>query len=456
MPAPTNTLIVEGTLEELTDELAAYIDNLRKDAEPIQPEVNKLLQDGKQEDALKKLVASSQVLNSAPEKGMVVRVKLSNSDTDIGPEIIAAYNLLIHIVRQSEKPNMYLNRICQHLSAPITSSPTNGPGIQLEILSTIFNTVPPTDESRFHILIAILQVIRSSSNFEVLKPQLKNLDAWLAQWESDEEDQRQLFLALADVASEASEADLSYQYLVRALRTFTADESSSPEAQKFSIRALKGALLHPSHFDFQDLTALDTIQALRRSDPIYFELLELFTSEALDDFSDFKEQHPGWLAQQGLNETVLDRKMRLLTLCSLAASAHQSRSLKYAEIAKGLQIPEADVEMWVIDVIRAGLVEGKLSQLNQTFLIHRATYRVFGENQWREVDARLNMWKNSLRGVLEVVRQQKAEFAVAKEQEAREAEGKVNGAASGGGERERERGGGYRGRQQRQVEVDGE
>jgi len=346
---------------------------------------------------------------------------------------------------------MFLKRICQYLSAPITSSPANGPGLQLEILSTIFNTFPPSDESRFHILVTILLIVRSSSNFEVLKPQLKNLDSWLAQWDSDEVDQQQLFLVLADVASEAGEADLSYQYLVRAVRTFTSDESSSPEARALSLRALKVALTHPSHFDFQDLTELDSIQALRRSDPIYFELLELFTSETLDDFNDFKEQHSGWLGKEGLDEAALDRKMRLLTLCSLAASAHQSRSLKYSEIAKGLQIPDKDVEMWVIDVIRAGLVEGKLSQLNQTFLIHRATYRVFGENQWREVDARLNMWKNSLRGVLEVVRQQKAEYAVAKEQELREMEAKVNGNTSGGGG---ERGGGYRNRQPRQVEVD--
>lgn len=70
MPAPTNTLIVEGTLEELADEMGVYIDNLRKEGEPIQPQVNKLLQEGKQEDAFKVLVGSSSVLNSAPEKGM--------------------------------------------------------------------------------------------------------------------------------------------------------------------------------------------------------------------------------------------------------------------------------------------------------------------------------------------------------------------------------------------------
>ena len=61
------------------------------------------------------------------------------------------------------------------------------------------------------------------------------------------------------------------------------------------------------------------------------------------------------------------------------------------------------MEMWVIDVIRAGLVEGKLSQRERMFLIHRTTYRVFGEKQWREVATRLEQWRESLRGVREVI-----------------------------------------------------
>jgi translation initiation factor 3 subunit M len=360
--------------------------------------------------------------------------------------LIAAYNLLIHIVRQAQNPEIFIARISLNLTTPITSSPANGAGLQLELLSTLFNTVPPSAVARYHILLAILRVIRTSSNFEVLKPQLKNLDSWLKEWDVDEEDERRLFLALTDVASEAGESDLAYQYLVRAIRTIPSDEASSPEAQHLSLRALKTALTHPSHFDFEDLNSLDSIIDLKNSNPTYFELLEIFTSETLDEFNDFNESHSGWMEKERLDADALHRKMRLLTLCSLAASAHQTRSLPYSEIAMALQIPAEDVEMWVIDVIRAGLVEGKLSQLNQTFLIHRCTYRVFGENQWREVDVRLNTWKNSLRGVLEVIRQQKAEFAIQKDQEAREMEAKVNGATSGGG-------GGYRNRGPRADQV---
>jgi translation initiation factor 3 subunit M len=83
--------------------------------------------------------------------------------------------------------------------------------------------------------------------------------------------------------------------------------------------------------------------------------------------------------------------------------------------------------MWAIDAVRVGLVEGKLSQQDQTFLIHRTTYRVFGENQWKEVASRLDMWRSSLQGVLRVVRQEKDNYVREREQEVREAENKGSG-----------------------------
>ncbi|KAI9832377.1 MAG: hypothetical protein M1819_004365 [Sarea resinae] len=435
MPGPTNTLLIEGSFEELADELAQYIDTVKNidDGTGVEAEISPLLEQGQKDEALKKLVTGSAALNAAPEK-----------------EIIAAYNLLIHLVRQSPNLNMFLPKICQNLSQPITSAPINGPGLALSALTTIFNILQPDNDSRYHVLLAILRVLKSSGSFEALRPQLKNLDVWLKQWDVDEDDQRKLFHAIADVARDAGEDEQAYIYLLRALRTIPSAEVSSDEARTLSLRALKSALLHPSHYDFQDLADLDSVQALRKSDAEAFELLEIFNAELLDDYNDFKDEHDGWIDEQGLDNAVLHRKMRLLTLASLAAST-PSRSLPYAQIAKALQIPADEVEVWVIDVIRAGLVEGKLSQLNQTFLIHRSTYRVFGENQWREVASRLDTWRESLVGVLEVVRRERENVIAQKERELREVEGQLEG--NRGGRERGERSARGRGQQMREVDV---
>jgi len=321
---------------------------------------------------------------------------------------------------------MFLPRLCQNVSQPITSSPFNGTGLALNVLTTIFNTISPDQEGRYHVLLAILKIIRSQNSFEQLEPQLKNLDAWLATWQMDKDEQRKLYLAVSDVATNASEPKHAYQYLLKALRTTQdGEEASTPEARSLSIRALTAALNDPSTYDFSDLTALDSIQALRKTDAPLFELLEIFGTETHDDYADYLESHGrDVLDNAGLDADVLERKIRLLTIASLAASpsAAQSRQLPYAAVSKALRVPSQDVEMWLIDVIRAGLVEGKLSQQAQTLRVHRATYRVFGEAQWREVAARLEAWKGGLVGVLRVVREQKEVFVKDKEAELREAE----------------------------------
>lgn len=58
---------------------------------------------------------------------------------------------------------------------------------------------------------------------------------------------------------------------------------------------------------------------------------------------------------------VLERKIRLLTLASLAAQ-NVGRDLPYAEIATALQIDETKVEVWVID--GGSIARNSLLQLN--------------------------------------------------------------------------------------------
>ena len=73
MPGPSNTLLIEGSFEELADELAHYIGEVQKKQTPpvagLQEEVSPLLEQGKRDDVLKKLVTASTALNTAPEKG---------------------------------------------------------------------------------------------------------------------------------------------------------------------------------------------------------------------------------------------------------------------------------------------------------------------------------------------------------------------------------------------------
>ena len=261
-----------------------------------------------------------------------------------------------------------------------------------------------------------MAVIRHSSQgqaFDALKPQLTSqLPRWLSDWELDDEEARKLHLAVADAAEAAGDDELVHTHVVQALQTIPAGKASDPESRQLAVHVLSSSLKHPAIFDFTALTASDAVQALRASDGPLFELLEIFTSDTLDAYQEFiastslASVSGGVLADA---DETLQNKMRLLTLSSLAAST-PSRSLPYATIATALGVPVVDVEKWVIDTIRVGLVEGKLSQLRSEFLVHRASYRVFGERQWAEVQGRLMVWRRSLENVLGMLRLEREKY----------------------------------------------
>ena len=431
MTAIPKLSLVEGSFEELSLELAAYLDNLRGESSTVVADISPLIADSEnsgrpqetnKDAVLKKLITAASALNVAPER-----------------EIQPAYNVLIHLISGMEDVRPYLPTVCKQLGAPITSSQHNGTGIALGVLGTVFNVIDPDDDDRYFVLLSIVEVVKNSRNYETLKSQLPPLTAWLEEWEMEPKQERKLFMAISSAAAAANETNDSYIYLLKALRTIQ-NESASAEARQLSLQALKAALLVEKHFDFQDLTALDSVQALRNSDPIWFELLELFSSENFEDFEDFKESNSSFCSDNNLDEAILNRKMRLLTLASLAAQASQARSLPYSTIAKALHVASEDVETWVIDCIRSGLVEGKLSQQKSEFLVHRSTYRVFGEHQWREVASRLEIWKSSLQSVLGTIRREKEEYIREKEAEATAAAQPQNAWKGGRGQRGQEMG----------------
>ena len=105
----------------------------------------------------------------------------------------------------------------------------HGVGLTLIILSTVFNIIPTDSASRYEVLQSILNVVRSTSSFDSIRPQLGNLEGWLKVWGVEDEKKRALYLDVSDLAKDAGEDDMSYKYQLTALRTFTAESASSPE-----------------------------------------------------------------------------------------------------------------------------------------------------------------------------------------------------------------------------------
>jgi translation initiation factor 3 subunit M len=131
-------------------------------------------------------------------------------------------------------------------------------------------------------------------------------------------------------------------------------------------------------------------------------LLEIFRTGGLSEYRSWESTHADAVAKHISNKSYLEHKIRLLSLATLAFE-HVGRELPYASVASTLEIPETEVERWVIDAIRAGLVSGKLSQTSRTVHIIRATARSFGREQWEILEQRILAWKAGLSQVIDAV-----------------------------------------------------
>lgn len=142
--------------------------------------------------------------------------------------------------------------------------------------------------------------------------------------------------------------------------------------------------------------------ALFQIQSLTFELLKIFVGGSTADFQSFAASHPQELSRLSLSHDELLHKIRLLDLADLCALSI-SADVGYSSIAQTLKIDESEVEVWVIDVIRAGLVSGKLSQVNDAFRVYKSTHRQFGKQQWQQLEQRLVQWQTSITSIIDSI-----------------------------------------------------
>ena len=62
-----------------------------------------------------------------------------------------------------------------------------------------------------------------------------------------------------------------------------------------------------------------------------------------------------------------------LLLTTRACDARQTR--RYAQIAKTLEVPESEVEKWVVNAVKLGLLQAKMDQLRKVVLVSQYMHR---------------------------------------------------------------------------------
>ena len=298
---------------------------------------------------------------------------------------------------------------------------TNGPTTICNLLGTLTSIVEASQKA--NILLHLLQFCQTHELYDQVALKIKLVPSLLKEWQSNFKDTRAVYVKLADLTQHL-ENERETEYLIRAVKTFTADDDSTA----LTSRMVDAVIIESNRFTYNDLLVLPAVQSLQNGSPAHHEILSILATGNHADYLEFSEEYPDFFQKEGIDAALIEKKCKLLTLVNLAAK-QDSRKLRYQSIAVTLDVPESDVEMWVIDAIKTGLVEGRLSQTSQTFLIHRATFRSFDPDQWEEVSAKLASWKESLQGILEVVDNVRNDLAGGPQQLTNGYDGSIDGDA---------------------------
>ncbi|KAF1805291.1 hypothetical protein V8B55DRAFT_1381061 [Mucor lusitanicus] len=373
-----SNIFVQGGADNQITDLALYISKLRSeegDAQaPYVQHIEALYKSDKKDTVYAELAKDASIL-------------LTKNDR----EVEGAFNLLIVTVLSA--PQSVVSSAVEALVDTLTKTESNKTSLKQKILLNLYNALPGNSPLRYNAFVGLVEATAQADELESLYPQLEYIDAWTKQWGIDQQTQRNLYDYLSQVLLKAGEEKLALDFSLKKLAIL--DENDA-EAAALAKDVVLRAVSMENYYAFEDLLQYNAIQKLKGTEE--FELLDVFLNGTLSTYQTFATAHTSLIKDADKNI----HKMRLLSLASLG-SENLSRELTYAEIANNLQIPEDEVEMWVIDVIRAGLVEAKLDQLNKTVIVHRSIYRVFGKEQWKKLSTSLSAWKDNLNEILAVV-----------------------------------------------------
>ncbi|KAJ2720788.1 hypothetical protein GGI07_004390 [Coemansia sp. Benny D115] len=281
----------------------------------------------------------------------------------------------------------------------------HGSGVgALRVLNNLYNLLAAlgaAGSARAAVFESMVSAAARSKLLSVLVPQVSRLGSLLGEWGVGAEEQGRVLLALraaldaAGLSNEAYSVELAFLEAVGCKHSEAAAVASSAVVRFANLAAV---------CDIDALAGLPAVRELSRSGALGESgaLLDALLSSDFAQWQAFVAERGDQLKALGVDAERAADKMRLLTVASLAAE-RLGQDVPFSDVARAIAVEEDEVELWIIDVIRAGLMQGKMNQVARTVLPTRSTYRSFGPAQWQLLATRLDQWKASLESLQPVV-----------------------------------------------------
>ena len=401
-----NYMVVDGVFSDYIQEIASYIDRIEghvPDEEgsigQFETETAEVLAMFEEEGDNSQL--QDEIINLIMGKNSAI---LSNYKAE--KELEPIFNLIMHVVMNyssaptsaDERLKTLVSMLLQFIQSSSSTSIAL-PLIILSIMTNLFNILPTSSPIRFLLFMSLLTIAKSTKNIHLLAKEFNNLPAWLEQWKVSDEDKSKIYSDISEIFLSPSLDDYekSYKYLYDAV-------SCMPVANDLTVKLVKSAFVSDYVYDFEDILSLPAVTGLK-TDAKWSSLYTLLQLVSSGNFQEYKKFSSSTVASLELDASAVERKVKVIALTGVVSSRLSERSIKYSEISDTMEVPIDEVESWVIDAIRAGLIEGRLNQMEQQFDIHRASpVGTFGVEQWQQLGQTLTKWRSTLRDVLEVVK----------------------------------------------------
>ncbi|KAF8001800.1 hypothetical protein HF325_004301 [Metschnikowia pulcherrima] len=385
-----SVIVVENDLKDSVTEYSLIIDSVRQNTE-FSSSLNEFLGD---EITDKKKLATIILKASSKE----VLTSLSNKEFE------PAFYLLAYLIKELEGLTIEqtLLRDSQIVSFLKECTPTQQPSLRdrkslkpttvLSTFNTFFNLLPPTSASRIDILQTILSIVsETQTSFELIQSSIgDNLVSWLKAANASDEQVRSLFWSFISLDKSFSQKALDL------IKAFTSEFTLSlEEVHQLIIFALSSSIV-----DVSFLVNNNVASALAQNSSD--ELVKVFVAYT----------HGNILTSvpSPLTEEVI-YKSKILSLARFFVENEKSHknTFKYNDIPSELVSSTAAFERLLIDSIKAGVIEGKLNQVDESFCLIRVNRLILaGDEQklaqdWEVVKATLLDWKHSLENINEIV-----------------------------------------------------
>lgn len=385
-----SVIVVENDLKDSVSEYSLFIDSVHQNTE-FSTSLNEFLGD----EITNKKELATRILNASTKETLS---SLSNKEFE------PAFYLLAYLIKELEGLTLEqaFLKDSKIVSLLKECTPTQQPSLRdrkslkpttvLSAFNTLFNLLPPTSASRIDIIQTILSIVSETQvPFELVQSSIgDNLVGWLKAANASEEQVKKLFWSFISSDSEFTQKSLEL------IKAFTAQyELTLDELHQLIQFALSSSVV-----DVSFLVNNNVASALKQNS----------SDDLVKVFVEYTHGNLIKSVPSSLTEEVV-YKSKILALAKFFVENEESHqnAFKYSDIPSELVSSSAEFEKLLIDSIKAGVIEGKLNQVEETFGLIRVNRLILaGDNEklaqdWAAVKATLLNWKNSLENINEIV-----------------------------------------------------